>query len=123
MNFYKLIYEIPAMLGLVVILRGLLPVELDDRLVPGYVAICCLIVLFVPVQVAIALAAAFAVGLILKQLKVPLTGHEPFVYPSVRLPAWPRRTVEHVYKAEPADDEPEAPAEDPVIPRKYIPDL
>jgi hypothetical protein len=107
------------MLSIAYAMRVLLPFELDDRLVPVYLIAVCLVTLYLPEVACIAAASAALLAYVMPRLRLYMTGHEPFVYPTVRLPSLPRRTVEHVYKAE----EPEAPEETPPSPRKYIPEL
>jgi hypothetical protein len=135
--FLHLLYQIPAAFALVAMLRGLLPWELDNRHIAPFMLLCCLVVLFLPLFLALALAMTPVVGFLCKWLRIPLSGLDPYVYPHVSLPAFLsrftpfKRQVEYVYQAEHVSGdlqdlvEKEEPEEEvpPVRTRQYVPDL
>lgn len=135
--FLHLLYQLPAAFGLTAGGRRLLPWDLDDRLVPVFMLACCLVSLFLPLPVALALAMVPVVGLLCKFTGTPLVGHDPYVYPHINLPGFLarvtpfKREVEYIYQAEHVSGdlkdlvEKEEPREEvpPARTRQYIPDL
>lgn len=135
--FLHLLFQIPAAFALTAGTRGLLPWELDDRHVPAFMLACCLLALFLPLSACLALAMVPVVGFLCKTLRVPLTGHEPYVYPHVSFPSFLARVtpfkkaVEYIYQADHVSGdlkdlvEKEEPREEdpPARTRQYIPDL
>ncbi len=133
--FLHLLYQLPAAFGLTAGARGLLPWDIDDRLLPVFMILCCLITLYLPLTVCLAIGLSPIVGLLFKYTRTPLKGYEPYKY---RLPTWarlrlPHRDAEEVpYEAPhvsgdlkdiPVREEPGDHEDPPARDRKYIPEL
>jgi hypothetical protein len=135
--FLHLLYQIPAAFALTAGARGLLPWELDDRHVPAFMLACCLLALFLPLSVCLALGMVPVVGFLCKVTGTSLRGHDPYVYPHVSLPGFLarvtpfKRQVEYIYQAEHVSGDlkdlaqQEEPEEEvpPARTRQYVPDL
>lgn len=133
--FLHLLYQLPAAFGLTAMARGLLPFELDDRLLPVFMILCCLITLYLPLTPCLAIALSPVVGLLFKYTRTPLRGHEPYKYPKLSW-SWLQRSPEAVeevpyvaphvsgdLKDIPQREEPGDHEDPPARSRKYIPEL
>lgn len=124
-----LLYQIPAMFVLAPALRNVLPLELDIKLVPLFLVLCCLGVLYLPLTLTLALAAVWPVMVLHKLFGVSLHTVVPFEVPEfLKTLPWPHRTQHIIYSADPHEvpelgehdqDEEDLPAKR----KSFIPDL
>jgi hypothetical protein len=134
--FLHLLYLLPAAFGLTAGARGLLPFEMDDRLLPVFMIVCCLITLYLPLTLCLAVGLSPVVGLLFKYTHTPLKGYTPFKYtrPNWKWLRLPHRDAEEVppyvaphvsgdLKDIPVREEPGDHDDPPARNRQYIPEL
>jgi hypothetical protein len=81
MEWWKLLFEIPAAVTASVMIVNLLPFSLDPKLNPWLMFFAALMVLFLPWPVVVALAIAVPMGVIYGWTGVRLQGHAPVKLP------------------------------------------
>jgi hypothetical protein len=79
--YWRLFFELPAAVALGPLVVNLLPFAIDKKFNPLVMFLCALVSMFLPVQVALALAICVPMGLIYGWVNIRLQGHEP-----VRIP-------------------------------------
>lgn len=84
MDYYHLIYELPAIVSGTTMLAYLWPRKITPHFVPLLTFIVALIVMVLPVLPVVALALVLPVAMLHKWLNVSLTGHEPIEVPSLK---------------------------------------
>lgn len=128
-----LLYQVPAMFVFAPALRNLLPFELDIKLVPIFLVLCCLGVLYLPLTLTLALAAVWPVMVLHKFFGVSLHTVVPFEVPEFlkELPSklpFPHRMQHIVYDSHEVPDQAEPDtrdlaAEQETKRKSFIPDL
>lgn len=131
-----LLFQIPAAVTAGTAFRNLLPFELDVKLVPLFLVLSCLAVLYMPLTLSLAFACALPVALVYQLTGTKLHTVVPFEVPeALKTLPWPRRTTHIAYydssrKVDPSqpvtfDDAPDddLPAEAEEKRKSYIPPL
>jgi hypothetical protein len=126
MDYWHLIFQIPAIISAATIVTDVLPFSLDRRYVALLVFLAALVVLNLPLTITVALALVLGVSVANKYLGISFSAKEPVTIPfgkyrtaitdQVRkLRKTPvREYIEHAYEPEP---------EQSTIVRKFVPDL
>jgi hypothetical protein len=137
-NYYDLIYQIPAAVTASTAIAYALPFSLPARFNPVLLFLCALMVLSLATKIDIALAVCGPVSLIHNYLGVRLQGHEPVRIPWHQSLAYARGFRDRIKKVQvreflkrpypdPEVIEPdEDPAEVPVVKteiRRFVPEI
>jgi hypothetical protein len=138
-NYWDLIYQIPAAVTASTAIAYALPFSLPARFNPVLLFLCALMVLSLATKIDIALAICGPVSLIHNYLGVRLQGHEPMRIPWHRTLSYAQGFRDRIKKVEvreflkrsypdPEVIEPvaEDPEEEPVVAtavRKFVPEL
>lgn len=95
-----LLYQLPAMFVLGPAIRNVLPTELDTKLIPVFLILSCLAVLYMPLTLTLAVACVWPVMVLHRAFGVNLDKVVPFEVPEFlkTLPR-PRRTQHIIYDA------------------------
>jgi hypothetical protein len=83
MDYFNLIYQLPAIVSGTALVAYLWPRRITPHFIPLLTFVVALIVLALPVFPAVALALCLPVGIIHKLIGVSLTGHDPLELPSL----------------------------------------
>lgn len=139
MDYYNLLYVIPAAAMLGTIVAHASPVEIKAQFNALLIFLCAVVCFYMPERIDLALAVCFPAMWINRFFGARWQGHEPVKYPDVRkvvkyirLPK-KAEVKEFLTKSYPAPDEepdpdpdPEPEIEEPVVAtkvRKYVPEL
>lgn len=88
MEYWKLLFEIPAAVAASVMFVNVMPFSVDKKLNPWVMFLAALLALFMPLYLDLALAMTLPMGFIYGWTGVRLQGHEP-----VKLPIEQVKTV------------------------------
>ena len=129
--FLHLLFQVPAIFTLGIALRGVLPFEFDKNLVPAFLVLCGLAVLYLPLTLTLALACVWPVALFYKLSGISLSDIPPIDVPDLSWVRLPRLMTHVVYKEdgkdytlpEPTDVTKEADQDQQPPRRSFIPPL